>query len=208
MASNINTNNIDKQFPRAGEDNPTQTFRDNFESIVDNLDTAKTELEDLQENAARTDATSDFNSNTVRDADFLETTETVYAIGNSLTDQEVNFSNGHYQTIQVGADITLTLSGWPDTGRLAKTTVALVSDGESRTVSWTVENAGEIKRNKGYPVQLSDSTYGDSTISFSFLIGEFPETFVVSSDEDPIIVEFWTADGGDTVYANYVGQFV
>lgn len=208
MASNINTTNINKQYPIPGEDNSTQGFRDNFESIVDNLDTAKNELEDLQDNVARTDKTSDFNSNTIRDTDFLQTTNSVFEIGNSLTDQEVNFANGHYQTVEVGADITLTLSGWPDADRLAKITVGLLSDGSERTVSWAVENAGTLKRNKGFPVQLSDSTYGDSSLSFNFLIGEFPETFVVSSDEDPIVVEFWTADGGETVYANYVGQFV
>jgi hypothetical protein len=46
--SNINTNSIDPMFPVPGVNNSSQGFRDNFASIKNNLDTASSELTDLQ----------------------------------------------------------------------------------------------------------------------------------------------------------------
>lgn len=46
--SNINTNSIDAMYPVPGINNSTQGFRDNFASIKNNLDTASSELTDLQ----------------------------------------------------------------------------------------------------------------------------------------------------------------
>lgn len=46
--SNINTNSIDTTFPVPGVNNSSQGFRDNFASIKNNLDTASSELTDLQ----------------------------------------------------------------------------------------------------------------------------------------------------------------
>jgi len=46
--SNINTNSIDANYPTPGINNSTQGFRDNFSIIKSNLDTASSELSDLQ----------------------------------------------------------------------------------------------------------------------------------------------------------------
>ena len=46
--SNINTNSIDANYPTPGINNSTQGFRDNFSIIKSNLDTASSELTDLQ----------------------------------------------------------------------------------------------------------------------------------------------------------------
>jgi hypothetical protein len=51
--SNINTNSIDTTYPVPGVNNTTQGFRDNFTSIKTNLDTAGTELTDLQSKLCR-----------------------------------------------------------------------------------------------------------------------------------------------------------
>ncbi len=48
MTSAINYAAINENFPVAGQDNDTQTFRDNFDSIKTALSTAKTEITDLQ----------------------------------------------------------------------------------------------------------------------------------------------------------------
>ena len=47
MASAITTTNIDVQFPVPGQDNDTQGFRTNFGAIVSALETAKTEISNL-----------------------------------------------------------------------------------------------------------------------------------------------------------------
>lgn len=47
--SNIDTSFIDTGFPVQGQDNPSQGFRDNFSQIVIALDTAKEEINSLQD---------------------------------------------------------------------------------------------------------------------------------------------------------------
>ena len=65
MTSNINFAAINENFPVAGQDNDTQVFRDNFDTIKTNFSEAKTEITDLQDNAARTDGDNDFLYNVV-----------------------------------------------------------------------------------------------------------------------------------------------
>ena len=48
MASNINTSNINRSYPIAGQDNDTQGFRDNFTNIAYNLNIAGAEITALQ----------------------------------------------------------------------------------------------------------------------------------------------------------------
>ena len=48
MTSNINPNNIDGNFPVAGQDNDSQGFRDNFTNIKNNLTYSRDEITDLQ----------------------------------------------------------------------------------------------------------------------------------------------------------------
>ena len=48
MSSNINPNNINGNFPVAGQDNDSQGFRDNFTNILNNFSFASTEITDLQ----------------------------------------------------------------------------------------------------------------------------------------------------------------
>lgn len=48
MSSNINPNNINGNFPVAGQDNDSQGFRDNFTNILNNFSFASTEITALQ----------------------------------------------------------------------------------------------------------------------------------------------------------------
>ena len=52
MSSNINVTDLDITFPVAGQDNDTQGFRTNFTVIKNNLNTAATEVTNLQANVA------------------------------------------------------------------------------------------------------------------------------------------------------------
>jgi len=203
MVSNISTANIDTDYPKPGEDNSSVGFRTNFTAIKENFDSARGEIEDLQVNTARTDTVNSFNGNIILNANLQAVTSAVFEIGSTQSDTEVNFLNGSYQTIEASDDITLTLTGWPEDKKLGKITLALLSNGGSRTISFALASTGEIKRNSGIPVELYDSSNG-----FNVKIGEFPQSIQVPNDTDPVIVEFWTINGGDTVFANYVGQFV
>lgn len=177
-------NAIDATYPVAGQDNDSQGFRDNFNNIKTSLTKARTDLSTLDTSTAKINATNDFNGNDIQEANFIATTETVYGIGNVSAPQNVNWSNGSYQTVQVGANLTLTLTEWPATGKLAKLRMVVTSDGPSRTVTWAAGGGGELRKDSAFPVSFS-----------------------IASTTQPKIVDFWTSDGGTIVYAQFVGTF-
>jgi len=185
MPSNINTTNLDETYPVAGQDNNSQGFRDNFSAIKTNFATAKTEIETLQTNTAKLNTANNFANNTISGAKFINNNLTVYSAGSQTTAQNINLTNGNFQTIVVGANITLTLTDWPTvTSGMSSIILELRSNGVARTVVWSTENAGLI--------------YKDST---------FPTPFIVNAQEDPMYVEFWTYNQGATVFAKYLGTF-
>ena len=57
--SNINTANINANYPIAGQNNSSQGFRDNFGSIVTNFNAASNEITDLQQKAILTSSLTD-----------------------------------------------------------------------------------------------------------------------------------------------------
>ena len=185
MASNINTTDIDAEYPVAGQDNDSQGFRDNFSTIKDNFVATKAEIESLQDTTAKVNADNDFNGTVIRDASLEAVTEEVNPIGNVNAQQDINFTNGHYQTITVADSLTLRLAVWPDANKLGKIRVVIRSnDSNPKTVVWSTEAGGTIK-------------YSDN----------FPTPFTLNDPVNPSIVDFWTDDGGTVVYAYYVGKF-
>ena len=189
MASNIISETIDGEYPVAGIDNDTQGFRDNFTIIRNGLTTAKEEITALQQNSVKLDETNNFDGTTLASANLTTTTEQYYNAGTIIAGQNISFLNGHYQSVRVnlptGIDtVTLTIADWPEESNYAKMTVELYGNGTAKTINWVAEDAGVLK-----------------------LSPNFPTSFVVDSAEDPIIVEFWTASSGNTVYANYLGRF-
>ena len=186
--STTEINAIDQTYPVAGQDNDSQGFRDNFSNIKTSLTKVKADLDALDTNTAKLNVSNDFNGNQISEADFKATTEVAYTIGNVSASQNINWSNGNYQIVQVGNNLTLTLTDWPATGKLAKLRVVVTSDGSSRTVTWNAGGSGDIK---------FESTSGN----------EFPTPFTVASTDNPKIVDFWTSNAGSQIYAKYVGEY-
>lgn len=120
MASSIVPGNIDGAYPVAGQDNSSQGFRDNFTAIRNNFTDAKTEIEDLQNNRATTNANTSFNDYTVSRATFKDTAQTVYPHGTTSGTITLNHENGHYQTITTNGNISLTFSNFPASGTLGR----------------------------------------------------------------------------------------
>lgn len=63
MSSNINPNNINGNFPVAGQDNDSQGFRDNFTNILNNFSFAATEITDLQNSVTNIQTVVQSNGN-------------------------------------------------------------------------------------------------------------------------------------------------
>ena len=194
MASNINSDAIDALYPVAGQDNDSQGFRDNFSTIKNSLATAKTEITTLQNDTAKKNADNDFNGNKIQEANLISTTEQTYATGELTASQNISFENGHYQILTVGGDITITLTDWAASGKLCKLRLEVKSDGTGRQLTINVGSGGSLKLDKGF--LLSDST----------VQGQMTNPFNLGGVET-YMMDFWTHNGGLTVYAKLAGEF-
>ena len=191
MTSLINFAAINENFPVAGQDNDTQVFRDNFDTIKTNFSEAKTEIEDLQDNVARTDTTSDFNYNivatvTLQDAVLLKRD---YGAAIVAATQEVSFKQALYHIIKFGANCAIQLIDFPTAevdalgvGSCGKITLELYGDGTARTLTFTPTGTTVFKKLN------------------------FPGTLTVTSATNPVIIEVWQ-HSTDIIFLNYLGQF-
>jgi hypothetical protein len=198
LTSLINFAAINENFPVAGQDNDTQVFRDNFDTVKNNFREAKTEIEDLQNNSARTDATSDFNYSvvttvTLQDAVLLKRD---YGAAIGAATQEVSFKQALYHVIKFGANCAIGLIDFPvnevdalGVGSCGKITLELYGNGLSpggEAAGWTIS-----------------FTPSGSTV---FKKLNFPATLKVLSTTNPVIIEVWQHDV-NTIFLNYLGQF-
>lgn len=187
MASNINESGINELYPVAGIDNDSQGFRDNFSNIKSNFTVTKTEIEDLQNNGARTDSNNGFNGNEISNAVLLLNTDKLFQGGTITSNQNVSLTNGPVQTFGIGADITLTLSEWPESNVSRIKIMAINIGSVAKTLNFSIQGGGSIKRDPNWPS-------GNTTIS-------------ITDEDNFVIIDFFTIDGGTTVFAEYKGLY-
>tara|TARA_S200000501_G_scaffold350254_1_gene367099 strand:- start:740 stop:1303 length:564 start_codon:yes stop_codon:yes gene_type:complete len=184
MASNIVPGNIDGTYPKAGQDNSSQGFRDNFASIKNNFTEAVTEIVDLQTNKANMNAASNFTDNEITRAKFKDTSETVFAHGSvsggAIT---LNHENGHYQTATITASTTFSFINFPSTGALGRIILDL-------TVAPTA----------------STITFPSATIKADNVHGSDGTSDQISPGLGRVLYEFMTPDGGTTVLMHQLGK--
>ena len=142
MTSAINTSGIDGDYPIHGRDNDSQGFRDNFTNTKTNLDTAKTEITDLNNKAilkgALTGGTldNDMAGNIISNVVFKKEARTKYNFSSSQTGNvSINYTNGGYQTLTTSGPVTLTFSDWPSTGKYAELNVLVNVAATAHTVT-------------------------------------------------------------------------
>jgi hypothetical protein len=192
VTSNINFAAINENFPVAGQDNDTQVFRDNFDTIKTNFSEAKTEITDLQDNAARTDQDNDFLYNvvgslTLQDA-YLRKKD--YGAAIVAGTQDVSFKQAMYHVIKFGANTSLSFTEFPTgavdatgLGQIGKATLELYGDGTTRTITFTTTGGTVIKKSPG-----------------------FPGSVTVTSATNPVIIEVWQ-HSATVIWMNYLGLF-
>ena len=192
MTSLINFAAINENFPVAGQDNDTQTFRDNFSTIRDNFEAAKSEITDLQDNAARTDQDNDFLYNvvgslTLQDA-YLRKKD--YGAAIVAGTQDISFKQAMYHVVKFGANTSLTFSEFPTAavdvtglGQIGKATLELYGDGSARTITFVTSGGTVIKKSPG-----------------------FPGSVTVTSATDPVIIEVWQ-HSATVIFMNYLGLY-
>ena len=122
MSSSINPNNIDGNFPVAGQPNNTQGFRDNFTNIKTNFSTAATEITDLENNGifksalAGTTLDNNMADNLIYAADIREFSAVAVPLTATSGSITVDYSAGHYQTISTTGSISLSFTNFPPSG--------------------------------------------------------------------------------------------
>lgn len=123
MTSAINTNGLNVNYPVPGVNNNSQGFRDNFATIKTNLNTAGTEISDLQSKAvvkqALTGATvnNDMANTLISNALTRSFRASTYNLGNALSGTVlVNVSQGDVQYGAVTANTIIQFGGWGPAG--------------------------------------------------------------------------------------------
>jgi hypothetical protein len=194
VTSNINYLSINENFPIAGEDNDTQTFRDNFDTIKTSLRAASEEITNIQSNTAglqlvETENGSDFGSREISNAILRNTLIKSYGGGvipGSVSLLTIDYENGGYQKFQFAGNINIDFQNFPNNasvGGVGKVTLELTADNVARTLTFISSGGTVFRRN-----------------------ATFPTPFVVTSQTAPIIVEVWQRDSNN-IFLNYLGQF-
>lgn len=127
MTSQINPNNINGEYPVAGQDNNTQGFRDNFTNIKVNFQYAETEITNLQANSISKVSTSvnEFNDSVIYGARLQNTGYIQLNRGNVAPTANINYAAGSFQTITANANTTVNFTGLPAAGNTAVITLAI-----------------------------------------------------------------------------------
>lgn len=190
--SNINYLSINENFPVAGQDNDTQVFRDNFDTIKNSLRAAQEEVTDLQNNTAKTNAESDFNNNEISRAVLRNTMFKKFDAGmisSSSSQYTIDYENGSYQVIRFGNSVNIDFQNLPENSAadgpigVGKITLELYGDGLPRTLTFLAANGTTFRRNP-----------------------DWPESVVVSSMSAPIIIDVWRHNA-TYIFMHYHGQY-
>jgi hypothetical protein len=183
MASQINTNGINVNYPTPGINNSSQGFRDNFSVIKNDLDIAATELSDLQNKAVVKSAltgvtlTNDMANTLISNASTRSFRATTYNLGGALSGVvTINASLGdvQYGTLAPSSNIDLQFSNWAPSGTQSNVQVYLnVQDTNSyinmSPVGGTINSSKTILENYvsgnvNAPVGVSQLAYRFSTL--------------------------------------------
>lgn len=209
--SNINYLNIEPNFPVAGQDNDTQTFRDNFSSIRNNFQAAQDEITDLENNTAKTNADNDFQKHTIQQAVMRNNRDLVKPISIYIEGQGIDYEVAPYQIFKFTSNGTVTFDNLPGDINLidelvpgvGKLTLELYGDGTVTGVPATPvyryitfsTSAGSVIKKSGFPTLDAPGIALNADLA-------------VSSLTNPVIIEVWRHSSDNSrVLIKYVGLF-
>ena len=194
----INYLSINENFPVAGQDNDTQVFRDNSDTIKNSLRNAKDEITDLLSNAAFKDEDNDFELKSISRAVLLNNRIGKFDGGAvTASPTTIDYKNGDYQIYRVGGNISIDFLNFPGDPvftsettpiGMGKVTLELYSDGSSRTVNF-LTSGGTVIKSKDFPGYASGSP-----------------VLTLTSATDPVMIEVWRHNS-TVIYMRYIGAF-
>lgn len=142
MTSNINPNNIDGNYPVAGQDNNSQGFRDNFTNTSTNFQYASDEITDLQNKvvlkAALTGTTlnNNMNGSLLSNAQLQQITQSVVPLGTLTGSVTLDFALGSYQTLTTNGPISIGFANLPAAGVIGEITLQVTVVSTAHTLTF------------------------------------------------------------------------
>jgi hypothetical protein len=192
--------NYVEQYPVAGQDNDSQQFRTNFTVLKSALVTADNEITELQNNTAKTNVDTDFNSVIIENARVRRLYGIVIQGDTSDLSPTVNewtVTDGTYFYAQTNGNTLIQLGGWPTTGTSAKEyriTIELRSSGTADEITFSSAGGGIVLRDSSGGIVAGVSS-GTQKITLN------------ASASIRTVIQAWTYNGGSTVFLSYIGQF-
>jgi len=197
--SSINTNPINVNYPVPGVNNNSQGFRDNFASIVTNLNTAATEITDLQNNVVVKQALSGTTVNNnmantlISNASVRGFRSTTYNLGNALSNTVlVDVSLGDVQYGTVAANTVINFGSWAPTGTQSNVQLNL-----------SVSNATAVLQFSSNVI-ISNNTGSSTLENFSNIGGLTSITVPYGVTELNYLIS--TVDCGNTLYITPINR--
>jgi hypothetical protein len=189
MTSQIVFDTIDEAYPVAGQDNNSQGFRDNFSIIKNGLNTANSEITDLQNTTAKTDTDNDFNGVEISNAVFVNNTISVQNLSSQSNDFtiQVNEADMYYGTATNTNLMIITFDNWPDAPKYRTIKLILNSSGVQKNVRFA---GGAMRYSSNVPLVSGSRTVtitSDPNSSYHFEVSSY--------------------DAGSTIYVHYLGVF-
>lgn len=198
--SSINTNGINVNYPVPGVNNNSQGFRDNFASIKTNLNTASTEITDLQNKVvvkqALTGTVIDNNmANTlISNASTRSFRATMYNLGGNLSGiVSINASLGDVQYGTINANTTLQFGYWPPAGTQSNIEVQFNIGNSNAYITFPSEAV------------FSNDT-GTATIENGYDDGGGNLVISVPEDVTQLNFQISTVDCGNTLYITPINR--
>ena len=146
--STINTNGINVNYPIPGVNNNSQGFRDNFASIRTNLNTAGSEITDLQNKVVVKQAlnnstlNNDMANTLISNASTRGFRATTFNLGNAISGTmliDVSLADVQYGTI--AGNTTLQFGGWAPTGTQSNVQLQLAVSNVDAVITFPSELA-------------------------------------------------------------------
>jgi len=199
--STINTNSINVNYPVPGVNNNSQGFRDNFASIVTNLNTAGTELTDLQNKVVvkqaltGTTLNNDMANTLISNASVRGFRSTTYNLGNALAGTVlVDTTLGDVQYGAVESNTTFNFGSWAPAGTQANVQLNI-----------SVSNSLAVITFSGNVVVANANNNGVSTLeNFSNIGGLVTVTAPAGVTQLNYLIS--TTDCGNTLYISPINR--
>jgi len=195
--STINTNPINVNYPVPGVNNNSQGFRDNFASIVTNLNAAGTEITDLQNKVVvkqaliGTTINNDMANTLISNASTRGFRATTYNLGNALSGTVlVNTSLADVQYGTIAANTTINFGSWAPAGTQSNVQLNLSISNTLSTITFpsnvtlgatTLENYSNINGNTSVTVP-----YGVTQLNYLISTVDCGTTLSISATNRPI----------------------